>query len=203
MKIIAYFDTLEGKRERREGISVGLSGANENGVMMAENVIVRPNTPLFIPDWLECRTAEVFLGARITRLGKFIEERFASRYWVKPIFGILAMPGFGPSNDNLSLILNTDNILMLSKDFDFREPLEIKSTDLSTLGNVLFEKSFEVLELEGEIDRAIARASYGRTLHTGDVVLAGRFPSLSIPLIPDTRLIVFKGEEILLNHKIK
>lgn len=52
------------------------------------DILLRPNMPLFLPDWSEQIDYEAELVVQIDRVGKHIAERFAHRYYSKVSVGI-------------------------------------------------------------------------------------------------------------------
>ena len=51
--------------------------------LMTDSAVVRPGTPLFLPDFAVNWRLEIVPVAVISRLGKWIEPRFAHRYYTE------------------------------------------------------------------------------------------------------------------------
>ncbi|MFW6268056.1 MAG: fumarylacetoacetate hydrolase family protein [Marinilabiliaceae bacterium] len=56
--------------------------------MKPDSALLRNNDPFFLPDFAQSFHHEVEIVVRINRLGKHIEERFASRYYEEIALGI-------------------------------------------------------------------------------------------------------------------
>ena len=52
-----------------------------DSVIIPDSAITLPGKPLFVPDFAETWEARLLIGVRVSRLGKGIAPRFASRYY--------------------------------------------------------------------------------------------------------------------------
>ena len=63
--------------------------------LMTDSAVVRPGTPLFLPDFAVDWRLEIVPVAVISRLGKWIEPRFAHRYYTEVSLAARLVPPQG------------------------------------------------------------------------------------------------------------
>ena len=169
-----------------------------------DSVMVRSGNPIFLPEFDSSFRAIFYLGVKISRLGKSIAERFASRYYsqVAPVMvafpselvnelGSRGLPWTGAACFDRSVIVG-----------DFRD-----YSDLCERGNfrIAFSHLPEecaALPSEKEIGMAIQEVSRNNALKMGDLILVP-LQCKSLTLHPDTFLNVCSGDEVLLKTAIK
>lgn len=180
-------------------LEVGLNAERNSVVCMPETAIVRRHTPFFIPEMSVEWRLRVLLAVTIERLGKCIASRFASRYWEFPRL-LLKAEYEGMSVNGI------DGTLLLSDPVDLSDKVEFLVESLPRNGmepSLLFNCSFEVEMTDEVIGEAIETASRFFTVHTGDLIAVPFDKSVSIPVIPETKLTVYRNNNVILNHKIK
>lgn len=161
--------------------------------LAVETAIVRHGTPLFLPDWSESWHGIVGVGVVIDRLGRHIDNKFASRYYSRFVIAVKAVPDDVRflSQEYADPVFSHDGSILISK------PVEPEC----------FGQLNESLTLPGEkeirqlFDKTVAAASRAFTLHTGDIVIASDISHVSLE--PETRITISLGEDTILSHKIK
>lgn len=141
---------------------------------IADSALGRNRQPVFLPDDFTGLESRMMVAVRMSRLGKDIALRFASRYYDAVGCAIVTEEAEPSRRDALSLI--ADNACVTG---DWTEMSRIDKPDIlisaaiSPLREdmVLETKSARVADFRQKIDRAIAEISKGVTFKTGDLLL--------------------------------
>jgi 2-keto-4-pentenoate hydratase/2-oxohepta-3-ene-1,7-dioic acid hydratase in catechol pathway len=175
--------------------------------MKPENALVYDNKPVFYPDFTKDLQYETEIVVKISRLGKNIEERFASRYYEEIGIGI----------DFTARDLQRDCMKNglpweIAKSFDNSAPLGtfLPKSQFANIQNINFH-----LEINGErrqsgctkdmifsIDTLIAYVSQFNTLKTGDLIFTGTPVGVG-PVQLDERLQAYIEGDCLLDFRVK
>lgn len=141
--------------------------------------ILRPGKPFYLPDWSQQIDYEAEIVVMIDRVGKYIAERFAHRYYTKVSIGIDLT-----ARDLQRLAVQMGNPWTMSKAFDNsavigdwvdkrtlsypEQPIELRlDCDGQTVQRALSS------EMIHSIDKVIARLSEQHTLKMGDIIFMG------------------------------
>ncbi len=170
MKIIAF--------RRSAGSQVALPPEID---ILHDSAITVANRPLFLPDFASEWEGHVAPAFRISRLGKEIGRKYASRYYDAVTLALRIRPvGFGAGNSDIINAFDSCITLgpwqSLTSDESGQNPmsLDVKWQDLSVV----------LTPDELRIDEAIEAVSHYCTLKTGDVVMPCTLPGV-FPLSPD------------------
>lgn len=169
--------------------------------VMPETAIVRKGYPFFVPVHDGRWKLGLETGVKIDRLGKTIERRFAHRYYRERVIILKAVL----SGREEPIAEGFDGSLMISDGMDRIERLKIvveSLPDVKVKQEVLKERSERFYVVEEVFGEAIERASRYYTLHTGDIVIVAK-SSFELSATEETRIKIFDGERLVLNHKIK
>lgn len=146
---------------------------DENPVifMKPDTALLRDNMPFYVPDWAERFDYETELVFRISRLGRHIEERFASRYYDAVGLGIDFT-----ARDLQDSLRAKGQPWEICKAFDYSAAISkfIPLSELPPVSDLTFS-----LKVNGE-ERQVGKA--GNMIHSVDKVVAyvSRFFSLRI-----------------------
>ena len=153
-------------------------------LMKADSTLLKDGKPLFIPDSSKQCSAALHLVARISRLGKSIPRRFASRYYDALTVGI------DVQMDNRVKELKTAGLPWdVAENFDGSAIIG-EFVDIQSLGSYVHEGKLQVDEAEVAVntsnewkwgvDELIERLSQENMLRQGDLLFlgstSGRFP---------------------------
>ncbi len=141
--------------------------------------LLRPNTPFFIPEWSQQIDYEAEIVVQIDRVGKYISERFAHRYYSKLSIGIdltardlqreairLGRPWTASKAFDNSAVVGS----WIDKN-DLNYPNEAIRLKLLRNGEIVQEAlSSNMLH---SIDKIIAHISERHTLKMGDIIFTG------------------------------
>ncbi|MCM1028993.1 MAG: hypothetical protein NC342_01920 [Pseudoflavonifractor sp.] len=134
-----------------------------DAAIIPDSAIVNQGRPLFVPDFAGEFTAELLPALRVSRLGKGMSERFATRY-VDAITLLLRL--CPPPVYTGGLASAFDNCIMQGQwlpieEIDLTQPLTIQATD-----------GFSQTLLPGELlpFKAIATIGSLMTIRTGDII---------------------------------
>ncbi|MCX7986444.1 MAG: fumarylacetoacetate hydrolase family protein [Bacteroidales bacterium] len=173
-----------------------------------DTALLRNNQPFFLPDFSDEIHYEVELVIKISRLGKGIAEKFASRYFSSIGIGIdftardiqrqcvqKGLPWeIAKAFDNSAVIsprfLPIEQFTDLSN-IQFRLDINGKTVQEGNSGDMIFS-----------IERAISHISKYMTLRTGDLLFMGTPPGVGPVKIGD-RLQAFLENQLLLDFLIK
>lgn len=169
-----------------------------------DSVMVRSGNPVYLPEFNSSFTAIFYLGVKISRLGKSIAERFASRYYSQVAPVMVTLP-VDLVNEFVSRGLPWTAAACFDRSVivgDFRE-----YSDLCERGDfrIAFSNLPEVnagLPTEKEIGMAIQEVSRNNALKMGDLILVP-LHFLPLTLQPDTFLNLYSEDEVLLKTSIK
>ena len=155
--------------------------------------------PFFVPDGMEGLCGHLCLVAKISRLGKYISERYASRYYEEMAVGVNVCA------DQMIDRLMAEGVLPTEAyAFDYSmivggfEKCRPDLFNLLEVGGRLFRKEALVLS----IDEAVSRLSKTLTLRMGDMV-AVDFVEEPLPLVPDQTIEVTTDNHTALLCRIK
>ncbi len=146
--------------------------------LLADSAVVRTGTPLFLPDFATDWVLEIVPGVVIDRLGKWIEPRFASRYYSEAILAARLLPPEGDPQG--AFAMSFDGAFAPGRHIPFPESGEFA---ISVAG-------YDHLTLSADtlcIDETVALASRFMMLKTGDIVTPCRTP-LRISVAPGMRI---------------
>lgn len=169
MKIIAFV--------RRPGETVTMPPRIE---AIPDSAITVPNRPLFLPDFSAEWSGNVCPAYRISRLGKEIGRRFASRYYDAVTLALRIHPVDIVPCGICSVF---DSCVTLGEWL----PLQEGNLEVGYAGLTLSLTPEEI-----DIDGAIEAISHYCTLKTGDIVMPCVLP-VTFPLIPDHPLTATLG----------
>ncbi len=157
--------------------------------------------PFFIPHFSEEIVAHTCLVVRVNRLGRCIEERFASRYYDKVAIGLnlqaanlISTPPY--SLDSFVRATGFDNSLVVG------DWLERDGIEQWIIGTGSREMIYGLTDTVCSIDTAISRVSWYITVRMGDMV-AIDFRGTAIPLHKEKEWRGRAGEKQVMYCKIK
>ncbi len=183
----------------------------DNGAPSAEPIyflkpdtaLLRNNDPFYIPSFSGQVDYETELLVRIKRVGKCIEERFASRYYDEVGLGI-DFTARDIQRRAMELGLPWEQ----SKGFDRSAAVSSRFLKLSALGKSVQDLHFE-MTLNGEVrqrgytgdmiftvDRLISHVSQFITLHMGDLLYTGTPSGVGPVSRGDVLRASLEGEEL-------
>lgn len=170
--------------------------------------LLRPGMPFFLPDWSEQIDYEVELVVRINRVGRYIAERFAHRYYDEVSVGIDFT-----ARDLQRKAIASGEPWTLAKAFDgcaavgewvskktINYPAEALHFSLKVDGEV--RQSGCSSDMIHSIDRIIAYVSQFYTLKIGDLLFTGT-PAGVGPCSVGQTLDAYLGEKHLLRVPIR
>ncbi len=170
--------------------------------------ILRPNMPFFLPEWAEEIEAGVELAVKIKRVGKYIAERFAHRYYDEVTLALdfterTFLDNAIVNGASWSKAKVFDNSLALGNWVDkevFAFPHQHCSFSLYQNGQEVQRGNTE--DMLRHIDTVIAEISQYHTLKIGDIILLGS-PENAPRLAIGDRLEGFISGNKLLEVEIK
>ncbi len=163
-----------------------------------DSALVLPGRPLFIPDFAPGWTGLLYPAFRISRLGKNIGLRFASRYYDAATILLRILPlqtriELEAANGAMGLLCAFDNAIALGQ----WQPIGTDQWEV-TCGNL----TFTVDPASFLIDDTIAQISRFMTLKMGDIVAPCHFPA-QLPLSIDSTISVGVSGSTLLDLRLK
>jgi 2-keto-4-pentenoate hydratase/2-oxohepta-3-ene-1,7-dioic acid hydratase in catechol pathway len=177
--------------------------------MKPESAILPKRNPLYIPEWTSDLHYEAELIVKISRLGKYIEEQFAHKYYSEVSLGIDFT-----ARDIQQQCKEKGHPWEKAKAFDGSAVVGKKFFSLDELGGDISNIAFR-LEKNGEtvqhgnssdmlfsVDQIIAHVSQFMTLKIGDLIFTGT-PAGVGPVQLEDVLEGFMGDEKLFRVKIK
>lgn len=171
--------------------------------LIADSAVVRPATPLFVPDFAtEGWTLRLFPAIVIERLGKSIEPRFAARYTSSWRMAARLMPASQSADTPLQGISAAfDGAIALGPEISGRPSAtaDIRLTHPS-LGSGSIGLHVDAADFH--IDETIALASRFMTLKTSDLILPCYLPPEVAPTV-GSRLTAESADGTLLSLKIR
>ena len=174
-----------------------------------DTALLRNNDPFYVPDFSRQVDYETELVVRINRVGKYIGQRFAPRYYSEVGLGI----------DFTARDLQREAIAKglpweMCKGFDHSAGLSPKFIPLEELGGNIQDLHFE-MTLNGEVrqsgwtgdmifsvDEIIAHVSKFMTLKIGDLIYTGTPVGVG-PVTPSDRLVASLEGHTLLDFDIR
>lgn len=171
-----------------------------------DTALIPKRNPFFIPEFTKDLHHELELVVRINRVGKHIEERFASRYYSQITLGIDFT-----ARDVQKQCKEKGLPWEKAKAFDGSAPLgdwiDLDQRDIQNL-NIELKKNGEVVQSGNTsdmlftVDRLIAEVSKYFTLKIGDVIFTGT-PAGVGPVVANDLLEAFLDGNKCLNLRIK
>ncbi len=141
--------------------------------LMADTTLLKDGKPFFVPDFSQDITFGVSLVVKISRLGKNIAKRFASRYYEEATVGMTLC-----ANDLKNV--NSGGGESLSTSFDGAAIIGsfYPISDLSHMGCVVTdgegnEYKIDTSEMKLSVDDLIEHISRFYTLKIGDIIFTG------------------------------
>jgi acylpyruvate hydrolase len=203
MKIICI-----GLNYRNHAIEMGWPIPGEPVVFLKpDSSLLKNNKPFFLPDFSDNIQFEVEVVIKISKLGKGISAKYASRYYDEVTLGIDIT-----ARDIQSRQAKTGMPWELSKSFDGAAPIGIfiPVSSINDLSDIDFrlEINSKVVQKSNTSDmifgfnEIIEYVSKFFTLKTGDLIFTGT-PSGVGQLKKNDNLVAFLGNEPLLDFMIK
>lgn len=163
--------------------------------LVADSALVMPGRPVFLPDFAERWRADVFIAARISRLGKGLAPKFASRYFdtvtlamrlvPEDADALLASHGLSTGIDGLF-----DGAVTLGR---FLPSGIVGQGAVMSVGG----KEVSVDAAAEELDKAVSAVSNLATLKTGDLIMTCGFTAMDEVRIGDVIEASLCGEPCL------
>lgn len=165
--------------------------------LVPDSAIVLPGRPLFLPDFSQEWTAHISPALRVSRLGKGISSKFASRYYDALTLIVRLQPEDMVSEMKLSggpqcLAAAFDNCLQLGKWIELTETGLPDKLEITANGATLAINAEEL-----KADMAVSVISRYMTIRNGDIICPAQAP-LSTPVSVGTTITAsINGEECL------
>ena len=203
MKIICI-----GLNYRKHAIEMGRPFPDEPVVFLKpDSSILKKNKPFFLPDFSYAIHYEVEVVIKISKLGKGILPKFASRYYNEITAGI------DITARDIQTRLSKDGLPWeLSKCFDGAAPLGkfIPVSSVNDVGNIDFRLEINDTTVQKgntsdmifNINEIVSYVSRFFTLKTGDLIFTGTPPGVG-PLRRNDHLVAFMNDMPLLDFMIK
>jgi 2-keto-4-pentenoate hydratase/2-oxohepta-3-ene-1,7-dioic acid hydratase in catechol pathway len=203
MKIICI-----GLNYRKHAAEMGSAIPDEPVVFLKpDSSILKNNKPFFLPDFSENIQYEAEVVIKISKLGKGITAKYASRYYDEVTLGIDIT-----ARDLQSRLKASGKPWEISKGFDGSAPLGsfIPVSGISDMGNLDFKLEINDKEVQKGntsdmifgFNQIIEYVSKFFTLKTGDLIFTGT-PSGVGPLKKNDHLVAWLGDKPLLDFMIK
>ena len=203
MKIICI-----GLNYRKHAIEMGRPFPDEPVVFLKpDSSILKKNKPFFLPDFSYAIHYEVEVVIKISKLGKGILPKFASRYYNEITAGI------DITARDIQTRLSKDGLPWeLSKCFDGAAPLGkfIPVSSVNDVGNIDFRLEINDATVQQgntsdmifNINEIVSYVSRFFTLKTGDLIFTGTPPGVG-PLRRNDHLVALINDMPLLDFMIK
>jgi len=203
MKIICI-----GLNYRKHAIEMGRPFPDEPVVFLKpDSSILKKNKPFFLPDFSHAIHYEVEVVIKISKLGKGILPKFASRYYNEITAGI------DITARDIQTRLSKDGLPWeLSKCFDGAAPLGkfIPVSSVNDVGNIDFRLEINDATVQQgntsdmifNINEIVSYVSRFFTLKTGDLIFTGTPPGVG-PLRRNDHLVALINDMPLLDFMIK
>lgn len=172
-----------------------------------DSSVITRNRPFFIPEFSQQLEYEVELLVRIDKVGKYIEERFAHKYYHEIGLGIDFT-----ARDLQKTCIEEGNPWEIAKAFDGSAVISqfINKEEFTDLNNINFHLNLNGTTVQsgnsGEmlfsIDKIISYASQFFTLKTGDIFFTGTPKGVGKVAI-NNRLEGWIEDRRLLNFRVK
>lgn len=164
--------------------------------VIADTAVARPGFPVFVPDFARSWRIGFMPTVTVRRLGKWIEPRFAHRYYSTLSVVARLLPPQGCEGTS-ALMCNADGTLATAA------PVELSS--LGAELTIALENTGEALTLpldELQLPETVALISRYMTLRTGDLVMPGFLP-FTLPVQLDTKVELTLNGAPHLSFKVK
>jgi 2-keto-4-pentenoate hydratase/2-oxohepta-3-ene-1,7-dioic acid hydratase in catechol pathway len=203
MKIICI-----GLNYRKHAMEMGWSVPDQPVVFLKpDSSILKNNKPFFLPDFSENIHYEVEVVIKISKLGKGISAKFASRYYDELTLGIDIT-----ARDIQARQAKAGMPWELSKCFDGAAPVGtfIPVSSVSDMNNLDFRleindrvvQKSNTSDMIFSFDQIVEYVSKFFTLKTGDLIFTGTPPGVG-QLKKNDNLVAWLGEKPLLDFRIK
>lgn len=138
-----------------------------------DTTLERENRDFWVPDCLDRLYYAPAVFARISKAGKCVREKFASRYYDAVGFGILAYTG----NDDLALCSCADHTSILPMPLYDLSVLEKGDNIYKVyIGDVVTFETRSDSNVKKAIEDTICKASSLTSLRTGDIIVSELAP---------------------------
>ena len=204
MKIICIGRNYDEHIQEKELGGGGVRPSEPLFFMKPDTAMLRNNDPFYIPPFSQEIHYECELIVRINRVGRYIDERFAHRYYDEVGLGIDFT-----ARDLQRRAIAEGLPWECCKSFDYSAALSPRFIPLSELGGKVQELDFR-LELNGEVrqqgdtskmlwtvDQLIAHVSKFVTLRMGDLLFTGTPSGVGKVSAGDNLRATLCGEELL------
>ena len=172
-----------------------------------DSALLKKNKPFFLPDFSDDIHYETEVVAKISKLGKSIEAKYAHRYYEEVTIGIdITARDIQSRQKKVGLPWD------LSKGFDGSAPLgtflllseigKIDNLDFSLKINDRIVQKSNTSDLIFSVDKIIEYVSRFYTLKTGDLIFTGT-PSGVGALKKNDNLVAYIGERPVLDFVVK
>jgi len=203
MKVICI-----GMNYRRHAIEMGRPYPSEPVVFMKpDSSLLKKNKPFFLPGFSNDIQYELEVVVKISKLGKSISPKFASRYYDEITAGIDIT-----ARDIQTRLSKSMLPWEISKGFDGSAPIgefipvsscgDIRNLDFRLEINDLIVQHGNTSDMIFGVDEMISYISQYFTLKTGDLIFTGT-PSGVGPLKRHDHLVAYIGDKPLLDFLIK
>lgn len=140
---------------------------------LADSAISNTGKPFYLPENVGRVTASISLAIKISRLGKFIEPRFASRYYVECAPAVhFRLPEFKEKLGSEGLpedaARSFDKSLFVGDFFPWEASIII-----NLWKNGMAEVSFSPDKLNFSVDEVLSKVSVMNTVKIGDLLIPG------------------------------
>lgn len=136
--------------------------------LVADSALVMPGRPLFLPDFSQHWRGIVYLGVRISKLGKGVAPKFARRYYdaVCAAFHPLAFSDTG-ERIGAGFAGLYDGAVVLGRMLGAEEGAEYIDAEYIDIACGLQTLAVDM----AMVDKAVSAVSYWSTLKTGDIIM--------------------------------
>lgn len=141
--------------------------------LIADSAVTNVGKPFYLPEYVGPTEVILTMVVKISRLGKFIDQKFASRYYSEYAPGLhFRLPEYGNILRDSGLPADAshsfDRSLIVG---DFRPIQEFEPLFVKNNGEIMAELNME--SFQHSIDQVISRVSLMNTIKIGDFVLPG------------------------------
>lgn len=202
MKVFVIEDNYVAETPLERENVISLDGEEEiNWYLIADSAVTNTGKPFYLPEGYGKITVSLSPALRISRLGKSIAPKFASRYYSEyaPSLHFMlpqykeSLKGRGISTD---AAFNFDKSLFIG---NFHSIEELNEIQLNLNGEKV--ATWHSDHLKSPIDRVISKISRMNTLKMGDMLITGL--SGDIELQEDDKLEVFVNDSPAFQVKVK
>lgn len=172
-----------------------------------ETAFLHNNRPFYIPDYTNDIRIQPFIAVKISKIGKYISEKFAFGYFNEFTVGICFT-----ANDLFNKLKANNASNDIARNFDFCCPIgkfitkpaeeEFNKTKVSLVINSGPEFSFSINDMILNFNKMISESSGFVSLKIGDIVMA-TYGMSSDPVIVNDKLQVRVNDQPIVNVEIK